>query len=180
MEPKTLGEEPKASPPIAIKLSNPRGLLLPEVQDLINLGLKPLFDQGLDPSEVWLELVRWVAAGANSCSAVFIGHENGKFLSFLLLEAPKPPFDPYPNVVFFQNLGSNSLRRAMIKQLVDHLQQTGHKTVSFHNGAKVPDSVYIRTLCKTGSAKATGSRILWRWGNDEGTIRRLGEHEQTS
>ncbi len=170
MEPKSTKGVGESLPPSVIQVTNPAAFSVPEVQDLIIKGLKSLYDTGMKPELLWNELLKWVTGQEGVVPAVFIGFENNKFLSFLLLDRPRTIFDPYPNIVYFQNLGSNSLRRLMISRLIDHVRWTGYKVLSFTNGTTAPDSVYVRSLCRTGKTQLTGRRILWEF-DDEGTVR---------
>lgn len=165
MEPKKPGEA-AVSPPSAIRVARVEALLVPEVQDLLNAGLADLYRAGVNPDRAWTELAKLVSCGESLHGGLFVGAENDKFLSFLILEPPRLPWHPFPHILHYQNLGSSKLKRLMREQLLAYVRGLGYTTITFTNSTSIPDSVYIRAQCRNDRTQIVGSRIMWDIGED--------------
>lgn len=139
-----------------INLQNPRALLVPDVQGLIERSLEkvPHFAPG-GASSVAEDLLYIVQ---DPGSFLLLGAEDGAFKGLVIGNLPQTNFFPYPVISVVYNEGSTALLKEMQKQTLDIIVEAGYTKAWAANVSGHSDAAWLRAFKFPGvTAKQIGT-----------------------
>lgn len=141
------------------RITNPNAFYLQEVQDLF-------LAWNHDP-EKWLSAVGEILADRGAC---IVGAVGERLAGLALISLPNKMVTDC-QVIHFHCDGGPKLRRMMVQEVVNFVQNRGYTGFIAVNGTGKPDSVWARAFRGAGVARTFGSVVEFKF--DERTIRRI-------